>query len=157
MRRRLNRIDDFLHGTIPSKLKQGTFLAILHDGLYIYRYTFCIFQYKGWMWRGPAAHQYQLHARDIPRGSRYIGSTVCKRTKPWTQLIRAVAGQRSSPKWRLANKTKMFFRAKIKRRKITGPWIIGHCDLNLFWGERSYNINPFSKRMTFIHQILFKI
>ena len=34
-------------------------------------------------------------------------------------LIRAVTGQRSSPDSRFANKTKMFFRAKNKR-KITG-------------------------------------
>ena len=27
-----------------------------------------------------------------------------------------------------ANRTKMFFRAKNKRREITGPWNIGHCD-----------------------------
>ena len=35
--------------------------------------------------------------------------------------IRAVAGQRSSPELSFANKTKMFFRAKNKRGKITGP------------------------------------
>ena len=58
----------FLHETIPSKWKQGTFLVILHDGLSIYRYTFLIIQYTfmGWVWGGPAAHLYQLHARDTP-------------------------------------------------------------------------------------------
>ena len=61
-------------------------------------------------------------------------------------IIRAVAGQHSSPESGFANKTQMFFRAKNKRREITGPRNIGHCDLNLF-----------SKSMTFIHQILFKI
>ena len=35
--------------------------------------------------------------------------------------IRAVAGQHSSPESGFANKTKMFFRAKNKRREITGP------------------------------------
>ena len=35
----------FLHKTTPSKWKQGTLLVILHDGLYIFRYTFSIFQY----------------------------------------------------------------------------------------------------------------
>ena len=48
----------------------------------------------------------------------------CKLTfEPSTQmsLIRAVAGQRSSPESRFANKIKMFFRAKTKTRKITGP------------------------------------
>ena len=34
---------------------------------------------------------------------------------------RAVAGQRISPELSFANKTKTFFRAKNKRRKITGP------------------------------------
>ena len=56
--------------------------------------------------------------------------------------IRAVAGQSSSPE---LNKTKMFFKAKTKR-KITGPWNVGHCDLNLFWGRRhifqKYDIHP---------------
>ena len=44
------------------KWKQGTFLVYLHDGIYIYRYTFSIFQYTfiGWVWRGPAAHLYQV-------------------------------------------------------------------------------------------------
>ena len=60
--------------------------------------------------------------------------------------IRAVAGQRSSPELSFANKTKMFFRAKNKRRKITGLWNIGHCDLNLLWGQRhifqKYDIHP---------------
>ena len=70
-------------------------------------------------------------------------------------IIRAVAGQRSLPESGFANKTKMFFRAKIER--ITGPWNIGHCDLNLFWDQRSYYTDSFSKSMTFIHQILFKI
>ena len=42
--------------------------------------------------------------------------------------IRAVAGQHSSPELSFANKTKMFFWAENKRRKITGPWNIGHCD-----------------------------
>ena len=61
----------FLHETIPSKWKQGTLLVILHDGLYIYRYTFSIFQYTfiGWVWGGPAAHLYPVHARDTPRDS----------------------------------------------------------------------------------------
>ena len=35
-------------------------------------------------------------------------------------VIRAVVGQRSSPESGFANTTKMFFRAKHKRRKITG-------------------------------------
>ena len=51
-------------------------------------------------------------------------------------LIRAVAGQRSSPESCFANKTRMFFRAKIKKRRITGP----------------YYTDSFSKSMTFIHQ-----
>ena len=51
--------------------------------------------------------------------------------------IRAVAGQRSSPESCFANKTKMSFRAKIKKRQITGP----------------YYTDSFSKSMTFIHQI----
>ena len=71
--------------------------------------------------------------------------------------IRAVAGQGRSPESGFANKIKMFFRAKNKRREITGPWNIGHCDLNLFWGQKSYYTDSFSKSMTFIHQILFKI
>ena len=54
--------------------------------------------------------------------------------------------QHSSPELSFANKTKMFFRAKYKRRKITGLWNIGHCDLNLFWGQRhifqKYDIHP---------------
>ena len=54
-----------------------------------------------------------------------------------------------SPELSFANKTKLFFRAK--RRKITGPWNIGHCDLNLFWGQR----HIFQKYI--IHQIQFKI
>ena len=36
-------------------------------------------------------------------------------------IIRAVAGQRSLPESGFANKPKMFFRAKNKRREITGP------------------------------------
>ena len=50
--------DDFLHQTTQFKWKQGTFLVILHDGIYIYRYTFPIFQYTfiGWVWGGLAAH-----------------------------------------------------------------------------------------------------
>ena len=71
--------------------------------------------------------------------------------------IRAVAVQRSSSELLFANKTKMFFRAKSKRRKITGPWNIGHCDLNLFWGKGNITLIHLSKSMTFIHQILFKI
>ena len=51
--------------------------------------------------------------------------------------IRAVAGQCSSPESCFANKTKMFFRANIKKRQITGP----------------YYTDSFSKTMTFIHQI----
>ena len=35
--------------------------------------------------------------------------------------IRAVAGQHSSPELSFANETKMFFRVKNDRRKITGP------------------------------------
>ena len=60
--------DDFLHQTTQFKWKQGTFLVILHDGIYIYRYTFSIFQYTfiGWVWGGPAAHLYQVHAWDTP-------------------------------------------------------------------------------------------
>ena len=50
-------------------------------------------------------------------------------------VIRAVTGQRSLSESCFANKTKMFFRAKHKW-KITGLWNIGHCDLNLFWGQR---------------------
>ena len=38
-----------------------------------------------------------------------------------TIVIRAVAGQRSSPESGFANETKMFFRAKNIRREITGP------------------------------------
>ena len=72
------------------------------------------------------------------------------------QII-TVARHRSSPESRFDNKTKMFFRAKNKSRKITGPWNIGHCDRILFWGQRSYYTDSFSKSMTFIHQILFKI
>ena len=45
--------------------------------------------------------------------------------------LRAVAGQRSSPESGFVNITKMFFRAKNKRREITGPYKIGHCYLNL--------------------------
>ena len=37
------------------------------------------------------------------------------------RLIRAVAGQRSSPELGFVNKIKMFFRAKNKRREITVP------------------------------------
>ena len=56
----------FLHGTIQSKWKQGTFLVILHDVLHIYRYICPIIHYTfiGWVWGGPAAHLYQLNARD---------------------------------------------------------------------------------------------
>ena len=63
--------DDFLHQTTQFKWKQGTFLVILHDGIYIYRYTFSIFQYTfiGWVRRGPAANLYQVHAWDTPPGS----------------------------------------------------------------------------------------
>ena len=44
-----------------------------------------------------------------------------------------------SPELSFANKTKMFFIAKKKkRRKITGPWNIGHCDWNLFWGQTHF-------------------
>ena len=77
----------------------------------------------------------------------------------WTawRWIRAVSGQRSSPESGFANKTKMFFRAKHRKREITGPWNKGHCDLNLFWGQRSFYTDSFSKSMTFVHQILFKI
>ena len=53
--------------------------------------------------------------------------------------ITYVAGQRSSPELGFANKTKMFFSAKNKKIEITGPLNIGHCDLNLFWGQRLYN------------------
>ena len=73
-----------------------------------------------------------------------------------TSVIRAVEGQRSLSESCFANKTKMFFRAKYKRREITGSWNTGHCDLNLFLGQRSYYTDSFSKSMTFI-QILFKI
>ena len=61
-------IEDFPHETISSKWKEGTCLAIFHNGLYIHRYTFSIFQYTfiGWVWGGPAAHLYQLHAREPP-------------------------------------------------------------------------------------------
>ena len=63
-----------------------------------------------------------------------------------TKNIRAVAGQRRSPELSFANRTKMFFRAKNKRRKITGPRNIGHCDLNLFSDQRhifqKYDIHP---------------
>ena len=71
--------------------------------------------------------------------------------------IRAIARQCSSLELSFANKTKVGFRAKHKRRNITGPWNICHCDLNLFWGQRLYYTDSFSKNMTFIHQILFKI
>ena len=57
-------IGDFLHETTPSKWKQGTLLFISHDGLYIYGYTFSIFQYTFIGWGGPAAHMYQVHAQD---------------------------------------------------------------------------------------------
>ena len=70
--------------------------------------------------------------------------------------IRAVEGQPSSPESRFASKTKIVFRVSNKRRQITGPWYTGHCDLNLFWGQRSYYTDSFSKSMTFIHQLLFK-
>ena len=70
----------------------------------------------------------------------------------WTKSIRAFAGQHNSPE-----KLKKFFRANKKRRKITWPWNIGHCDLNLFWGQRPYYTDSFSKSMTFIYQILFTI
>ena len=53
------------------------------------------------------------------------------------EKIGAVAGQRSSPESCFANKTKMFFRAKLKKRQITGP----------------FYTDSFSKSMTFIHQI----
>ena len=59
--------------------------------------------------------------------------------------IRAVAGQRSLSKSCFASKTKILFRAKHKRRKITELWNIGHCDLNLFCGQRAYYTNSFSK------------
>ena len=60
--------DEFLHQTTQFKWKQGTFFVILHDDIYIYRYTFSIFQYTfmGWVWGGPAAHLYQVHAWDTP-------------------------------------------------------------------------------------------
>ena len=48
------------------KWKQGTIFIILHDGLYIYMYTFSIFQYTfiGRVWWGPVAYMYQVHAWD---------------------------------------------------------------------------------------------
>ena len=60
--------------------------------------------------------------------------------------IRAVTGQPSSPELSFANETKMFFRAKNNgKKKVTGPWNIGHCDVNLFWGQRLYYTDPFPK------------
>ena len=72
--------DDFLHQTTQFKWKQGTFLVILHDGIYIYRYTFSIFQYTfiGWVWGGSAAHLYQVHAWDTPRGHQAVKPTKCE-------------------------------------------------------------------------------
>ena len=80
-----------------------------------------------------------------------------KKGKERMKEIRSVAGQRSSPESGFANKTTTFFRAKNRKREITGPWNIGHCDLNLFWGRRSYYTDPFSKSTTFVHQTLCKI
>ena len=77
----------------------------------------------------------------------YFGRIECMKN-----LIRAVAGQRSSPELSFANKTKMFFRAKNIRRKITGQWNIGQSDLNLFCGQRHI-----FQSITFIHQKLLKI
>ena len=80
------------------------------------------------------------------RSAKHFWHTSRAITLLFQNKIRAVAGQRSSPELSFANKTKMFFRAKNKRRKITGPWNIGHCDLNLFWGQRhifqKYDIHP---------------
>ena len=75
---------------------------------------------------------------------------------PFPMPIRAVTGQRSWPELGFANKTKMFSRAKNKD-EIKGPLNMGHFDLNLFWGQRLYYTDSFSKSMTFIHQILFNI
>ena len=40
-------------------------MLILHEGLYIYRYTFFMFQYTfiGSVWGGPAAHLCQVHVQ----------------------------------------------------------------------------------------------
>ena len=64
--------DWFLHENTPTKWKQGTFFVVFHDSVYIYRYTFSIFQYTfiGWVWGGPAAHLHQVHVRDTPPGHR---------------------------------------------------------------------------------------
>ena len=61
-------ISDFLHENTPSKWEQRAFIVILHDGLYIYRYTFSMVQYTfiGWVWEAPATHLYQIHGRDTP-------------------------------------------------------------------------------------------
>ena len=57
----------FLHETIPSKWKQGTFLVILHDGLYIYGYTFLIIQYTFMGCPGGGGvTPYILYGTDVP-------------------------------------------------------------------------------------------
>ena len=64
--------------------------------------------------------QGQLTPQSVVRSGRNSNSSeiLCMSSLP-ASIIRAVAGQRSSPESGFANKTKMFFRTKTKR--ITGP------------------------------------
>ena len=86
-------------------------------------------------------------------GPDWLNSIFCPRHQMGNEhkqlrphkIIRTVAGHHSLPESDFANKTKMFFWAKHKRREITGPWNIGHCDLKLFWGQRSYYTDSFSE------------
>ena len=63
---------------------------------------------------------------------------------PWNQhnYNKSCSGQHSSPELSIANKTKMFFRAKNKRRNITGLWTNTwlDCDLNLFWRQNHWTM-----------------
>ena len=68
-------------------------------------------------------------------------ATGCFRTE---KKIKAVTGQSSSSELSFANKAKTYFRAKNKRRKITAPWNIDHCDLDLFLGQRPNYTGSFS-------------
>ena len=94
---------------------------------------------------------YPAHIGRTKRRGMYASKLTCSSMSQGE--IRAVAGQGSLPELCFANKTKMFFRAKKKRRKITGLWNIEYCDVNLFWVQRPYNTDSFSKSMTFIYQI----
>ena len=65
---------DFFMKIPPTKWKQGTFVVVFHDSVYIYRYTFSMFQYTfiGWVWECPAAHLHQVYVRDTPPATIYI-------------------------------------------------------------------------------------